>query len=232
MCKKRVAILQSNYIPWKGYFDMIASVDVFVLYDEVQYTRQDWRNRNKLKTQNGVKWISLPVTIDGLYQQLISETLIADNDWSVKHWAKIENAYRRSPYFKEVSEWLKPLYLTTKTDNLSELNEIFIKAICKELNIATKIVSSRDLKLIPGQIENLVNICKQLDAVNYISGPAGKSYIDELLFSKHGVSVEWFDYSGYKEYEQLWGDFDHYVTILDLFFSVGPNAVNYMKHTV
>ena len=227
---KKVAILQSNYIPWKGYFDLIAHVDVFVIYDEVQYTKQDWRNRNRIKTENGTKWISVPVTVNGLYEQKISETMLADPSWAVGHWDKLHNAYRNAPCFTSVSEWLKPLYLDSTETHLSSINRNFIDKICSVLGIDTKIVNSSDLDLIDGKTERLVDICQQVECDAYVSGPAAKSYLNEQSFISQGVHVDWFDYSHYPEYKQLWGDFDHYVSILDLLFSMGEDAPNYLKY--
>ncbi len=228
--KNKVAILQSNYIPWKGYFDLIASVDTFVIYDEVQYTKQDWRNRNRIKTLNGVKWLSVPVTVNGLYSQRVCDTLVAKTNWGHTHWAKLEASYCKAKYFDLISSWLKPLYLASKDTNLSDLNLRFIKSICEFLEINTEILDSRSVGKPGGKSERLVNICKELGAENYISGPAAKAYLDEQLFITNGVSVSWFDYSGYKEYPQLFSPFDHNVTVLDLLFSVGEEAGEFLRH--
>lgn len=108
---KRIAILQSNYIPWKGYFDMIAAVDEFILYDDMQYTRRDWRNRNQIKTPQGVQWLTVPVRVKGKYDQTIRETEIDGIDWAGTHWKIIAQNYRRAPRFEEVAAVFEPLYL-------------------------------------------------------------------------------------------------------------------------
>ncbi|MBJ7432720.1 MAG: WbqC family protein, partial [Gemmataceae bacterium] len=117
---KTVAILQSNYIPWKGYFDLIRSVDEFILYDEVQYTRRDWRNRNKIKTADGTQWLTVPVEVKGKYFQKINETLISESGWEKNHWTRICSAYSKAPYFKEYYPKLVHL-LSFPATNLAQL---------------------------------------------------------------------------------------------------------------
>lgn len=135
---KIVAILQSNYIPWKGYFDLINSVDEFVLYDEVQYTRRDWRNRNKIKTPDGVQWLTIPVEVKGKYFQKINETLIGDKDWAQNHWTRIRCAYGKAPFFKQYQDIFEELYSQWHADLLSRVNESFIRQLCKLFGIETK----------------------------------------------------------------------------------------------
>src|SRR5512141_1739419 len=123
---KKVAILQSNYIPWKGYFDMIATVDEFILYDDMQYTRRDWRNRNQIKTPQGVQWLTVPVKVKGKYSQTIRETMIDGAEWAEIHWKSLAQNYRRAPHFNGVAEVVKPLYLEKQYPFLSDLNYAFI----------------------------------------------------------------------------------------------------------
>ena len=132
---KKVAILQSNYIPWKGYFDMIAAVDEFILYDDMQYTRRDWRNRNQIKTPQGVQWLTVPVQVKGKYDQKIKDTLIDGPDWAAAHWKTLVQNYRRAPHFDEITQWLEPLYLSESYTNISQLNRRFIEVICNYLGI-------------------------------------------------------------------------------------------------
>lgn len=225
---KKIAILQSNYIPWKGYFDMIAAVDEFILYDDMQYTRRDWRNRNQLKTPQGLQWLTVPVRVKGKYFQTIRETEIDGADWAEAHWKSIVQNYRRAPYFEEVAELFEPLYRKDYT-YLSVLNRTFLEAACNYLGVTTKISSSWDYALIDGKTERLADLCVQAGGTEYISGPAAKDYIDERIFSERGVRLTWFDYAGYPEYPQLWGDFVHGVTILDLLFNCGKDASRYMR---
>lgn len=225
---KKVAILQSNYIPWKGYFDMIAAVDEFILYDDVQFTKNDWRNRNKIKTQNGVQWLSVPVGQD--INRLIREVELKDSRWQAKHWSTICHSYKRAPHFDAIAAGLEPLYLQRDYSHLSQLNRTLIEFVCGQLGIRTKISNSWDYALVIGQTGRLVNLCEQTGATEYISGPSARNYLDEAMFADRGVKLTWFDYSGYPEYPQLWGSFEHAVSALDLLFNCGDNAPRYMKY--
>jgi len=226
---KKVAILQSNYIPWKGYFDLIAAVDEFILYDDMQYTRRDWRNRNLIKTPQGLKWLTVPVEVKGKYHQTIKETRIADGHWAEDHLKSLTLNYSRAPFFDEVMTWLIPLYTQEPRDNLSSLNRRLIEAICNYIGIPTKISSSSDYRLIDGKTERLVDLCQQAGASDYISGPSAMGYITPDSFSEAGMTLSWFDYAGYNEYPQLWGDFQHGVTVLDLLMNCGQSAKQSMR---
>lgn len=227
---KKVAIVQSNYIPWKGYFDMIASVDEFILFDDMQYTRRDWRNRNQIKTPQGVQWLTVPVKVKGKYHQTIRETEIDGMDWAEAHWKALTQNYRRAPHFAEISAWLEPYYLGSGYTHLSLLNRALIEAVCGYLGITTRISNSWDYELQPGKTERLVSLCDQAGGTEYISGPAARDYIQPELFAERGIALGWFDYSGYPEYPQLWGEFVHGVSILDLLFNCGKDAPRYMKY--
>jgi hypothetical protein len=225
---KKIAILQSNYIPWKGYFDMIAAVDEFILYDDVQFTKNDWRNRNIVKTPRGTEWISVPVGTD--INRKIRDVNLTEHQWQKKHWKTIEVNYRRAPFFCDIANLLEPLYSDIRHESLTQLNRTFIEAICQYLDIRTKISYSWDYFLGEGKNERLLNLCKQSGAGHYISGPAAKNYLDEAAFKKAGVSVIWLDYANYPTYPQLWGEFTHNVSIVDLLFNCGKSAHRYMKY--
>jgi len=225
--EKKVAIVQSNYIPWKGYFDLIAAVDEFILYDDVQFTKNDWRNRNKIKTPKGLEWISIPVGQD--IRRRIRDVVLPNSRWQEKHWETLETNYHRAPHFNEVAAVIEPLYRYQTYSHLSVLNRCFIETVCRFLGIETKISNSWDYNLTEGRAERLVDLCIQMGAREYISGPSAKDYIDENFFLDHHIKVTWFDYSDYPEYPQLWGEFAHGVTILDLMFNCGKNAPRYMK---
>jgi hypothetical protein len=227
--QKRVAILQSNYIPWKGYFDLMASADEFVLYDHVQYTKNDWRNRNKIKSQQGVIWLTIPVLHKGKFGQRIDQAMTANDIWRKKHWNSLVSSYSRAPYFNDYAAPLKQLYLDEQDRLLSDINYKFLTAICGFLNISTPISYSRQYELPGGSTENLVAICRQLAATEYISGPSAKNYLNPQLFDRHNITVHYADYSNYKHYNQLHPPFDHHVSVLDLLFCEGPNAANFMK---
>lgn len=227
---KKVAIVQSNYIPWKGYFDMIAAVDEFILYDDMQYTRRDWRNRNQIKTPQGIQWLTVPVRVKGKYHQKIRETEIENADWADAHWKSLAQNYRRAPHFREVADWLEPLYLHEPPTHLSQLNRRFLECICNYLSIRTVISNSWDYELVDGKTERLAALCAQAGGTEYVSGPAAKDYVEEKVFEDRGIKLTWFDYTAYPEYEQLWGDFSHGVTIIDLLFNCGKDAHRYMRY--
>lgn len=227
---KKIAIVQSNYIPWKGYFDMIAAVDEFIIYDDMQYTRRDWRNRNQIKTPQGVQWLTIPVSVKGKYDQKIRETQIISDNWAKEHWKALEQNYKRAKYFDDIAEWLQPIYFSKLKSELSQVNKMYIELICRFLNIDTKIKCSWDYELIGGKSERLASLCKQAGGTEYISGPSAKEYIDEDVFNSLGINVNWFDYGNYLCYPQLWGEFRHDVTILDLLFNCGKNAPKYMRY--
>lgn len=226
---QKVLITQSNYIPWKGYFDAINMADVVVLYDEMQYTKRDWRNRNKIKTANGSKWLSVPVQVKGKYFQKINETIVSDQKWRLKHWNSLRFSYGKAPYWGLYKDELEAFYRDETTSSLSDLNRQFLELINKWLGINTPLYWSREFDLTGGKTEKLVNICQELKATHYISGPAAKAYMDTILFEEAGIELIWMDYSGYPVYEQLHGDFEHGVSVLDLLFTKGEEAPNYMK---
>lgn len=225
---KTVTIVQSNYIPWKGYFDLIRRSDVFVLFDDVQYTRRDWRNRNRIKTHEGLKWLTIPVEVKGKYIQKIRDVRIADPRWHNEHWKTLSHAYARAPFFKAYADQIEALYRHANSEWLSEVNRHFIEGICELLGIRAEIHWSWEFIRHEGKSERLFGICRELDATCYLSGPAAKSYLDLELFDNAGISVEWMDYSGYPEYPQLYGAFEHGVTVLDLIFNTGPEAGRYL----
>ncbi len=227
---KKVAILQSNYIPWKGYFDMIALVDEFILYDDMQYTRRDWRNRNKIKTPNGLSWLTVPVEVKGKYFQKINETIISEPKWAKDHWATIKQFHSKAKFFKDYKDVFENYYLNNNEQLLSLVNYELIKIINDILGIKTKISWSSDYTLADGQTERLLDLVQQAGGKEYISGPAAKDYIVDSLFEDAGVKLTWMDYSGYPEYTQLYPPFEHGVTILDLIFNEGPDAANFMKY--
>jgi len=226
----KVAIIQPNYIPWKGYFDIINMVDIFVLYDDVQFTVRDWRNRNRIKTKNGLLWMTIPT--DGTQEKIIKDVKIVwDEKWNIKHWKSIVINYSKAKYFQEYKDYFEELYFNLKEYFLWEINLKFIEAITKILGIETKIILSSDLnydrKLI--KTDRLIAILKELNATSYLSGPSAKNYINEELFKKSNIKLEWMDYSGYPEYPQLYPPFIHEVSIIDLILNTGPNAPDYMK---
>ncbi len=226
---KKIAILQSNYIPWKGYFDLINQVDDFVVYDCVQYTKNDWRNRNQIKSKNGLQWLTIPVSVKRS-SQLINETEVANGLWAEKHLKSLIQTYSKAKFFKDYSTELIECYQQVKSlSKLSEINLVFIRWINEKLGITTKLHSASDFKLSDDRIERLVGICQQLNANTYLSGPAAKSYLDVKCFSEKNITVEWMDYSSYPEYSQFGDNFQHSVSVLDLLFHKGSSAIDFFN---
>lgn len=227
---RKVAVVQSNYIPWKGYFDLIDSVDVFILFDTVQFTRRDWRNRNKIKTPQGLSWLTVPVEVKGRYHQPINEVVIAERDWAQKHWRSIEGSYRRAPFFDIEADWIEAVFRAAAQDDLlTSMNERFLRAICTRLGITTEILRCENFELLDDRSERLAHLCEQVGGDAYVSGPAARAYLEEAPFRQRDLSVEWFDYSGYREYAQLWGPFEHGVTVLDVIFNCGQDATEMIR---
>jgi hypothetical protein len=226
---KTVAILQSNYIPWKGYFDLINQVDEFVLYDEVQYTVRDWRNRNRIKTPAGGVWLSIPVRQDR--HQKIRDAVVSDPDWARKHWRTLSCNYGRAPHYPTYRECLEEAYLASAGRRyLSEINHHWIRLACRLLGISTRITWSTSYpRSTEDRTRRLVEICTQAGADTYLSGPAAKAYINEEAFREAGITLRFMDYSGYPEYPQLYPPYDPFVSILDLLLMHGEGAVHYMK---
>jgi hypothetical protein len=206
-------------------------VDEFILYDDMQYTRRDWRNRNQIKTPQGIQWLTVPVRVKGKYDQKIRDTLIDGSSWAISHWKALEQNYRRAPHFDEVSLWLKPLYLENSYTHISQLNRRLIEGVCHYLGIKTIISNSWDYLLINGKTERLADLCKQAGGTEYISGPSAKDYVEECIFSDMNIKLSWFNYAGYPQYPQLWGEFSHGVSILDLLFNCGKDSADSMKYS-
>jgi hypothetical protein len=229
---KRIAVVQSNYIPWKGFFDLIAAVDEFVLYDDVQYTRRDWRNRNRIKTEDGLLWLTVPVNVKGRYLAAIKDMNVADRSWAAHHWKTIVHNYGRASCFDEVAAWLEALYTEAeRLSRLSEINRLFIDATCRALGISTRLSWSMDYDLVPGKTERLVGLCRQAGATEYLSGPNARAYLDEERFRAAGIDVLYADYDGYPEYRQLHPPFVHTVSVIDLLLNEGSRAHRYLKRS-
>lgn len=224
----KVAVLQSNYIPWKGYFDIIHDVDLFVFYDEVQYTKNDWRNRNKISTSRGAQWLTIPCGYN--INQKICETKIKNElNWQEKHYNMIRENYIKAPHFNKYKTFLEYVYLDMKWEYLSQLNRFMIEYISKDfLGIATKFADSREFYSTGIKHDKLLSLVKSTGADYYISGPAAKGYIISEDYKEAGITIEWKDYSGYPEYAQLNTPFEHGVSILDLLLNVGEEAPYYI----
>jgi hypothetical protein len=229
MSQKRVAIVQSSYIPWKGYFDLIRACDEFILLDDVQFTRRDWRSRNRIKTKDGLFWLTIPVHSKGRYYQPIQDVTVSDRAWGARHWRTIRASYARTPFFAAYAPILEPLYQCPASDSLSRINHSFITAICGILGITTRISWSTDYETRDGRNERLMDLCQQAGATEYLSGPSARGYLDVDAFAAAGVTARFVDYSGYPEYPQPHPPFEHAVSVLDLLFCAGPRACDYLR---
>lgn len=227
--RRIILITQSNYIPWKGYFDLIRAADEMILYDEVQFTRRDWRNRNQIKTDCGKSWLTIPVESSSRYYQRVCETRIADPRWTVRHWKNIQRTYAQASYFDYYAKDLALLYERTQDVMLSEINKRFIDAICRWMGIFTPIRWSTEFPRVSmDRTGRLVELCEALGSTHYLSGPAARNYIDEAQFIAAGIQIIYANYTGYPEYNQLHGTFDHNVSALDLLLNTGPNMRKYL----
>jgi WbqC-like protein family len=228
MRKNTVVILQSNYLPWKGYFDLIGLADLFIFYDDVQFTKNDWRNRNKIKTVKGVEWLSVPCGTN--LKRLICEVELKDYTWQSRHWMKIADAYRDTAYFEKFSSFFEDFYTNNIWQNLSDMNQYLIRKIAREmLGMTTEVTDSRAYGLIKHKGERVLELLEKVGATEYLSGSSAKSYLDPEEFKRRGIKLTWMDYSGYPEYRQLYPPFVHEVSVIDLIFNEGPNARKYLK---
>lgn len=221
-----VSIHQPNFIPWIGYFYKIAQSDIFVLLDDVNYSKNSFINRNKIKTPNGEQWLTIPVIHSGKFGQKINEVQL---QFFEKNLRKVKNSlqsnYSKSTYFKEIFEIFEKY--DDFSASLSEFNEYFIISILEYLDIKTKIVKSSDLKNVSGEsTERLVSICKELGADKYLAGFGSKNYQDDELFSSKNISpiVSKFEHP---LYNQLWGDFISNLSIVDLIMNEGKNSIRF-----
>jgi len=196
----------------------------------MQYTRRDWRNRNQIKTKTGLQWMTIPVEVKGKFSQKIKDTKVADHLWPKEHWKTLLHNYAAAPHFERYKDLFEKTYRECQDEEfLSQINHKFLTAICGLLEIQTKISWSMGHALAEGKTERLVGLCQNLGASAYLSGPAAKDYMVPEKFREAGISLEFMDYGGYPPYPQLFNGFFHEVSILDLLFNQGPEAVKYMK---
>jgi hypothetical protein len=220
----RVAIIQSCYVPWRGFFGLIGRCDLYVMFDQVQYARRHWHNRNRIKTAAGLEWLTIPVISRGRFEQPIDHVAI-EKPWAEKHWRAIEMAYRRAPFFDSLAPIVHGWYQrTAKESLLTEINAIFLREIASLIGLATRIVRDTAYPAQGTGTERLLTIARAVGADRYLSGPSAKSYLNETLFADAGITVEWMSYENYTTYPQLYGRFEPAVSVLDLLFNVGPEA--------
>lgn len=223
----RVAVIQSSYIPWRGYFDFIASVDRFVVYDDVQYSSGSWRNRNRLKMPEGLRWITVPVRASvslAIDEVPISE---AGKPWRNHHREMLERSLGEAPHFDDARRiWGEAAAATLS--RLSELNIRLLAGVCEYLRIATPIVTARPFGAQGSKTRRLVDLLQKVGATMYLSGPTARAYLEESLFREAGIGLAYksFDYA---EYPQRWGAFAGAVTVLDLIANTGPAAREFLR---
>jgi hypothetical protein len=217
-----VAVLQSAYIPWRGYFDIIASVDLFIIYDDVQYSKGSWRNRNKVKTESGSKWVTIPVHVE--FGQRISDVSIdyGAKDWVEQHRGLLRQSLRDAPHFGSAIEpW--ETCVADHPHNLSDLNVSLLRSYCSQLGIGTPFADSRDYALEGSSTDRLLMLLQAVGATSYLSGPAAQAYLDLGAFQEAGIELYYKSYD-YDPYPQSGLDFQPDTTIIDLIANVGPDA--------
>jgi hypothetical protein len=224
---RTIGIIQPNYIPWRGYFDFVHEVDVFVHLDDVQYTPRDWRSRNKIKQPDGsTRWLTVPVT--GGRNQLIKDVRIDNTQkWARKHLQALRHSYGKAPYFKDYVGEIEDLY-AADYEYLVDLNYAFTERIAAWLDISTRFAFSSDLEVQGTKDDRLIALVQKLDGDCYLSGPAARDYMQPQLWRDADIEVSFKSYEGYPEYDQISEPFEPAVSVLDLLFSVGPQAPNYI----
>jgi hypothetical protein len=224
----RVVVLQSNYLPWIGYFDLIDRSDICVFYDDVQYTKNDWRNRNKIPTQKGLEWLTVPVGQS--ISRLINQVEIHDTSWQKEHLRKITNTYRIDDSDKWSQELLHAIFTRKQWTNLSQLNQETIKLIARDyLNIETHFDSSINYNLEGKGEVRLLSLLSQLQTTHYLSGPAGKNYLNDKSFHEAGIKLDYIKYPVYSKYEQNHAPFVSNVSVIDLLLNNRSAAKNYLQ---
>ena len=222
-------ILQPSYIPWRGYFDQIRRADLFIFYDDVQYDKNGWRNRNQIKTHQGKQWLTIPVHSQGVTEGTPIKDVRIDwtKAWSKKHLNALTYAYSRAPFFKQNLPLLEEFY-SRQDEFLADLTIDFTKKLSRELGIThTRFMRSSEIPGIEGQkTDRLIQILQHVGAQDYLSGPSARDYIEKEKFVAAGISLEYIRYD-YPEYPQLYPPYDPNVSILDLLFMLGSDAGSY-----
>ena len=223
-------ILQPSYIPWRGHFDQINKADLFIFYDDVQYDKHGWRNRNRIKNRQGGQWLTIPVHSQGVVVEdiPIHQIEIAwEQPWNERHWRAIQQNYSKAPYFKLYAPWLEEVY-QRKPARLADFTIPLMIEIAQKLGICqTRFLRSSELQVSGSKTDRLISILTRIGVDHYISGPSASSYIENEKFRAAGIKLEYMEYN-YPEYPQLYPPYDPFVTVLDLMFMVGPEAPHYI----
>ncbi|MFC1570497.1 WbqC family protein [Candidatus Omnitrophota bacterium] len=222
----KIAIHQPQYMPWLGYFDKMDQVDVFVLLDDVQYKKNEWQNRNKIRTATDWQWLTVPVLSN--FGQTIKEVKINDLEpWRQKHIKSIEMNYSRADYFEEYFQSFKSIIMPD-WEYLERLSICLIIHLKDILSIKTELVRSSSFHLDQTKTERLVEICRMLNADTYLSGPGAKEYLDEKLFEQNGITLEYQEFK-HPEYKQVFNGFEPYMSALDLVFCHGAGGLDIIR---
>lgn len=228
--------MQSNYLPWRGYFDLMSRCDEFVIYDSCQYTVNDWRNRNRIKTANGAVWITVPVLTKGRTGQTIREAEVVDHGWVRKHRASIAAAVGRAPFGDWLIEVLsEPFDRALETRFLHEINLDLLRACHDALGLGCDITDDRDHLGDNDDLsasERVAELVAAAGGTHYLTGPSGLAYLDTADFSSRDVALEVLDYSTLGPYPQLFGEFDNALSVVDLLANVGPDATEHLSARV
>ena len=231
---KRCVILQPSYIPWRGYFHQIQMADLFIFYDDVQYDKRGWRNRNRIKTPQGSKWLTIPVYSHGAQVEHIPINQIRicwDTPWNAEHWRTIQYAYKKSPLFAAYAPTIEYFY-QTKPELLADFTIDLTQAFANMIGIThTQFMRSSTLNVSGQKTDRLINILKLVGATHYVSGPSARDYIEEEKFKQAGIELEYMVYD-YPEYPQMYPPFDPQVSILDMIFMLGPETPAYVYQPV
>ena len=222
-----VAIHQPQYLPWLGYFDKIRRANVFCFLDNVQYKKNDWQNRNRIKTAHGWQWLTVPVHYR--YPQKIREVTINNHGkWKNKHLQALISNYSRAHFFKEIADSLKQAY-SENWESISELNIFLIKRLAAALGLGHKLfVKASDFTLSEDSTDRLVDICKKLKADTYLAGQDGVKYMNMDRFEQSGIQVIIQDFQ-HPVYPQVFGDFQSHMSVVDLLFNCGAKSLEIIE---
>ncbi|MCL5054621.1 MAG: WbqC family protein [Firmicutes bacterium] len=223
----KINIHQPNYLPGLSYFAKMALADVFVVLDTVQFSKNNWTNRNRIKGPNGAQWLTVPVLTKGKLGCPIKEMEVNSTvNWELKHWRAIQTNYARSPYYSEMVSHFEAIYKRTWT-NICDLNVILLRLVAEILGIKTKILLASEMQMEEAahSSELLFHLCQSIGGTEYISGPGGKNYLNENIFNQGGIQVTYIDYND-PVYHQLWGEFISKLSILDLLMNEGQHSFN------
>jgi len=223
-----LAVLQPGYLPWLGFFDQIARSDFFVLYDDAQFDKHGWRNRNRVKSAEGMVWLTVPVLHSGRTGQSINETEIdARSPWAKKQIRTIAQLYAKAPYISRYLPEIEEILLRPWR-RLAELDRALIMRICRWLAVERPLHLSSALNVGGDRNGRLINLCRHFGVGNYLSGNSAQDYLDVAAFADHGISVEWQNFS-HPVYSQLHGPFVSHLSAIDLLLNMGPDSAAVLR---